>query len=1650
MIDRIEFRAVAPKVALPGLDEVHKKLLAISSALDAMNGKLAGLSTHSAFKRTKAEMADLVKSQLTKSLPVRSVAKVLGVPDIKDFESFVSRWKATHADLAKSFLKSENVGGSRVAAFTSPAKAASLAQKYFTEAMKRQMEPIEALRRAFGGGGGGGGTGPAPAPMAAAATAAAATAAATTAAATTAATSKAAAKAFTPGGASGPQLEERTTTTAKNMLVQRRELLGMGRTVDKFFKEVNGALEPIKEMETNSRLKARQGRLAEQVAKERALLEADAAIPGNRRDPAKMARLMGRQAAMLDSFVSGQAGTELEKMGQAALVARTRAAASKYRQRGGALMDESIEARQAELVSDFKRTAKIRKEMDAARRRGDKAEEERLSVERGALEERIAGNNKVLGARQKSEVRNQRSAEKVAEFDRKQSQAAAYRSGTYLGADYAYADFLASGGREVRRTESKRPGGPRSLTAEREAGGMKEILTVNYGKAGAEILHTTKAMTAARAEAGYLAGDFVKNTAKVALWAASVGVLYKSLALATHSMSEMIAVGAQVQRLDQIFRGVGGTTEELTNNVLQLAAANGRSGQEAMESAIQWSRLGLTKSQVNEAVRVSLMAANVADMTAAESTTQLQAIMQNYSLSVGQLGSVLGELNQISNTYNVTNAAMLEGIARSGAIAKQAGIPLAELMGLLGATIGKTAQSGANIGNMIKSVTLSLSNPAMQKELRQGFGFEVTGGGAEIKSMSTVLAELFIKYQELNDAQRQNLLFTVSGKTQSSRLAAMLDSYVKSQTLAVNAQLNLNSAEVENLKIKSALKAQLTGLATEWERFVVIQGSNGPEQALNGIAKALRNVLTLMNTTGGSWATTGLLGIMTAASMKVALTGMTMKAGAGQPGFLGRTGQRVAGAMKGLNTYVMEAAEQFAGNSDRRVGLLGARTPRGVRSGILGLAYKGEDWSKFARESESANKGLRALAGAGGMAAKGIAMATVALAEFGLPILAIVGAIYAFNAGMEAIGLSSEKATARMAGFNAEAEKASAAAGAALEAAKLFQTVERALPTMRNNADRENLLSQAAEATHGDIADPSERAKAVAQTKEEWLLLSKQSEVYGGLNRYAESNKALEAERAKELQRNFNQLQKEYEARDKDIKRNAQELDRLKKAQQGAFKWINPGTRQKNIDELEARKSEKESQQIRNRLEATNLESLEERLKYDTKIATALEVQRMSLEAIGDIYRNIGTSNPFEKSLVQIAGVDAQLRAIDLRMVALQKGDEKDFAGKAVREKEMARLKKEEEDQRGKLEEANETLAAPHAPAYDMTIWAAMARGKREIAQSDKDRLEADLKRNLEDQKQVDAGFLPGLAPDDSERRRLEKRKIIAEREKLEAERSALQGNMPLIQAQTSMQFGREEARRETSPFEVGRDETQKLQNKRQGIENRIAEIEHNPNRGIKELAEHMELLTQRAEVYKALRDRTATVERDIKQLAIEQNKEFEHSLLGAGPGELLRKLAAMRMAGAQMTNGSFMSLSPGMRQDVAQLDPRFDPRMMDLQREKQRQARQPGSEFDAGQAEISRQIGGLAGQLKQYLPDISTYEAATASVNKLGDAASRAADAANGAADRLNALLANGTGSKVSPPEPRNPQSGGVGGGQGRTAEPSARAFGPTPYMTE
>ena len=66
---------------------------------------------------------------------------------------------------------------------------------------------------------------------------------------------------------------------------------------------------------------------------------------------------------------------------------------------------------------------------------------------------------------------------------------------------------------------------------------------------------------------------------------------------------------------------------------------------------------------------------------------------------------------------------------------------------------------------------------------------------------------------------------------------------------------------------------------------------------------------------------------------------------------------------------------------------------------------------------------------------------------------------------------------------------------------------------------------------------------------------------------------------------------------------------------------------------------------------------------------------------------------------------------------------------------------------------------------------------------------------------------------------------------------------------------------------------------------------------------------------------RRADVEAEIHQLAIDQNREFSRSFFGAGAADMLRKLAAFKLAlGGGVTQGQLYSMGPAMRQDVGSL----------------------------------------------------------------------------------------------------------------------------------
>ena len=361
---------------------------------------------------------------------------------------------------------------------------------------------------------------------------------------------------------------------------------------------------------------------------------------------------------------------------------------------------------------------------------------------------------------------------------------------------------------------------------------------------------------------------FASHVIKGAGWMAAISVPLKSMQLLEYSMSRVLDVGKNLAHLEMIFRGVGGSARQLTNDVMALAAANGRSTDEGIESAAEWARLGLTRVQVNEAVRASLMAANVGNLSVADSTKQLIALTHIYHLSISQLAPMLGVLTATSQRWNASLPEIFAGLDRSAGAARAAGMGLPETQGILAGIIGKTGTGGAVAGNALKYFLTEYSRDSVQEQLRSRFGIETTTAAGAMKPGGENIRNTFLAYEGMDNSQRRALTTVLGGRFQNTRFTAMMDSYLDSQKLSIDAQLNLNAAQLANAKILDTLQAKLTGLKATWDQFVFAQTNaksalllgRSPLEVASGAVGGLSHQMQILNAAGISLTTPTLVG----------------------------------------------------------------------------------------------------------------------------------------------------------------------------------------------------------------------------------------------------------------------------------------------------------------------------------------------------------------------------------------------------------------------------------------------------------------------------------------------------------------------------------------------------------------------------------------------------------------------------------------------------------------------------------------------------------------------------------------------------------------------------------------------------------------------
>lgn len=392
-----------------------------------------------------------------------------------------------------------------------------------------------------------------------------------------------------------------------------------------------------------------------------------------------------------------------------------------------------------------------------------------------------------------------------------------------------------------------------SQVLNQQTGELNKVLTVTNSLTGAQFsLNTStgrltggfRQMNAAVQESG----DTMQNAmAKVALWTVATGIVFGTVRAIKSMVSTFGEVESGSVALQRVGRGFGDTLEEVqrgskdvTSELLKMGVELGARSSETREAAVNFARLGLTQSQTVEAVRTSMVAANVANIDLVQSSKLLASAMQQFGLQASDLPSMLNKLNTMENTTRTTTADMLEAISRSGAVWREAGGSLEEFNATVAVVSQATGRTGAEIGNAFKTIASRMADMNVQKDIFQKTGVAVSDVAGRLRPIGQILEQVAQKMGKLTEQERLELTTQMAGIRQRNILQAALDNYGQIQSQVTRQIESAGSAEQENELVMGTLEKKLAQLAASFERLSVSLGKSGIADLLKLFVDAIR------------------------------------------------------------------------------------------------------------------------------------------------------------------------------------------------------------------------------------------------------------------------------------------------------------------------------------------------------------------------------------------------------------------------------------------------------------------------------------------------------------------------------------------------------------------------------------------------------------------------------------------------------------------------------------------------------------------------------------------------------------------------------------------------------------------------------------------
>jgi TP901 family phage tail tape measure protein len=195
-----------------------------------------------------------------------------------------------------------------------------------------------------------------------------------------------------------------------------------------------------------------------------------------------------------------------------------------------------------------------------------------------------------------------------------------------------------------------------------------------------------------------------------------------------------------------------------------------------------------------------------------------------------------------------------DAISESGSVAKQAGIDLSSYASMIGVLVEKTGLEGSQLGNALKTIitrTTKASKAAgtMDEDLSKAeaslraVGIQVRSSDGEFRNFDDTMGDLAKKWSSLNDVQKSNISFNLSGTRQVNVMNSLMNGWQEYSNLVKKADDSAGVSLENQNKYLDSEQGKVEELGAIWDSIWTKSLDSSFLKGLTDIGIAVSNLI---------------------------------------------------------------------------------------------------------------------------------------------------------------------------------------------------------------------------------------------------------------------------------------------------------------------------------------------------------------------------------------------------------------------------------------------------------------------------------------------------------------------------------------------------------------------------------------------------------------------------------------------------------------------------------------------------------------------------------------------------------------------------------------------------------------------------------------